>query len=146
MQLSAHFSLEEFITSETAAAHGIDNTPSAEIIEALKDTATRLEAIRAALGQPMHINSGYRCEELNKAVGGVPDSAHLTGHAVDFVAPSFGNPDGIIQQLLLFPNLEFDQIIIECHAWVHISFAPAMRRQIMTAHMTEGGMSYATGA
>ena len=146
MQLSAHFSLAEFITSATAASHGIDNTPSIAIIAQLTDTSQRLEAIRAALGQPMHINSGYRCAELNRAVGGVPESAHLSGHAVDFVAPAFGNPDGIVQALIGFPELQFDQLIIECHAWVHISFAPAMRRQILTAHMNEGGMTYAAGA
>ena len=150
MQLSEHFALDEFVNSATAAAHGIDNTPSITIIAQLTDTAQRLETIRASLGTPMRINSGYRCPSLNEAVGGVADSAHLTGHAVDFVSPEYGNPDGIVQALIGFQNLQFDQLIIEHAAlgveWVHISFAPTMRQQVLTGHVTESGAAYTFGA
>lgn len=151
MQLSEHFELSEFIDSQTAREHGIDNDPTDEIIDQLTDTAQRLEAIRVCLNnQPMRINSGYRCEALNRAVGGVSNSAHLTGHAVDFVCPGFGNDDGIIQALIMFPDLEFDQIIIEHSAdgasWIHISFAPPLRKQLLTGHVTESGATYTHGA
>jgi hypothetical protein len=80
---------------------------------------------------------------LNKAVGGAFNSAHLSGYAVDFVCPDFGTPQKIAKHLA--DNLEsFDQIIFE-GTWVHISFAPAERKQLLTAHFGGGRTTYTEG-
>src|SRR4029077_19829076 len=91
MQLSEHFTLAELTYSDTANAQGIDNTPSTAIVDQLSDLCEcTLEGIRDLLGRrPVTITSGYRCPELNAAVGGVSDSAHLYGCAADLVVPEF---------------------------------------------------------
>lgn len=129
MNLSPHFTLEEL----TATSHrGIDNSPSAAVIATLKDTAQHMERVRAILGEPIHVNSGYRCQALNHAVGGSIKSAHLTGHAVDFICPGFGTPPDVCRKLATtYGGIPFDQIIEE-GTWVHISFDPQMRGQLLT--------------
>ncbi len=79
MMLSPHFSLEELTISDYAARHGIDNAPPPAVFETLQRTAQKMETVRRVLGYPIHVTSGFRCAELNKAIGGVPISAHLTG-------------------------------------------------------------------
>ena len=90
-----------------------------------------MEMIRALLGKPINIHSGYRCEALNKAVGGVSNSAHLTGYAVDFTCPEYGSPYKVARDLAGSPSVSFDQLICE-GTWVHISFDPKMRRELLT--------------
>lgn len=128
-QLTQHFSYEELIYSETAARHGIDNTPSEEVIGNLKTLALLLEEIRSALGgKPIHINSGYRCPEVNALLGSKPTSDHCRGLAADFVAPHFGNPHAVVLELLA-SGLPFKQIIREFSdpekggGWTHIAVA-----------------------
>lgn len=137
-QLSPHFSLEEL---SSTSHRELDNTPSPAVVDVLRDTALRMEAVRSLLGDaPIHVNSGYRSPAVNKAVGGVADSAHLTGHACDFIAPSFGDPIDICKHLAA-SALQFDQVIEE-GTWVHISFAQPMRRQLLTK---ASGGGYHTG-
>jgi zinc D-Ala-D-Ala carboxypeptidase len=80
--------------------------------------------VRAALGnKAIHINSWYRCPELNEVVGGVAHSQHVIGEAVDFVCPDFGAPVSICRKLIELKDLiRYDQLIME-GTWVHISFA-----------------------
>lgn len=144
-QLTPHFTLEELTTSSTAARLGIDNTPSAEALHNLTSLAKNLEFVRALMTFPMHIDSAYRCGALNKAVGGVPSSAHVLGHAADFVCPQFGTPLEIVQAIEK-SGIAFDQLIFE-QTWVHISFDPMMRHEVLTAHFGSGGRtSYVPGA
>src|SRR5882672_5064727 len=97
-QLSPNFTLEEMIASQEGARRGIDNTPSPEIIEHLKEACTKLEEVRKVLGnRPILINSGYRSPKLNKAIKGAAKSAHMSGYAVDFICPSFGDPLAVCQ-------------------------------------------------
>lgn len=125
MKLSPHFVLSEFVISSTAQKHGIDNTPNEDIIENLKVTATLLERIRLLLGVPIIINSGYRSLELNKAVGGSLKSDHMSGNAVDIVAPEYGSPAKIAKTLeSMVGTLKIGQLILEGtngRQWVHIS-------------------------
>ena len=87
MQLTKNFTLEELVHSDTANAKGIDNTPTQEIIDNLKELAENvLQPIRDKWGKPLTVNSGYRCKELNKAVGGVSTSQHQKGKAADIEA------------------------------------------------------------
>ena len=72
-----YFKVEELLRSETAERYGIDNTPTDdEIIDNLNYTIQRLDEIREGYGKPIIINSGYRCPELNRKVGGVSSSFH----------------------------------------------------------------------
>lgn len=128
VKLSDHFSLKEATVSETAEAHHLDNTPSEYTIKVMKQTAFCMERVRAALGNlPLHIDSWYRSPEVNKAVGGVEHSQHVTGEAVDFICPEFGAPVSIAKKLVELKDLiRFDQLIME-GTWVHISFAISSR-------------------
>lgn len=132
--LAPHFSLEELTTTDQ---HFLDNTPPAALLPALRNTALRMEAVRGLLGdRPIHVNSGYRSAAVNRAVGGAIDSAHMTGRACDFICPAFGDPLAICK-LLSAAALEFDQLIQE-GAWVHISFDPRMRRDVLTKNPAGG--------
>lgn len=121
--LSQHFSFEEAITSETAARKGIENIPDHNTLVTMYATANKLERVRALLAVPLHINSWFRCVELNSAIGSKNTSQHIKGEAVDFIAPTFGTPFDICKKILEYKDLiNFDQLILE-HTWVHISSA-----------------------
>ncbi len=140
MNLSPHFTLAELTISETAARRGVDNTPSAEVIARLKHTAMGLEAVRIRLGAPVIVSSGYRSQELERALKGkgptwVSNSDHVNGDAADFICPGFGQP-GVVIGALTDSGIEFDQMIEEYGRWVHISFAPRMRMQLLRIDST----------
>jgi len=133
MQLSEHFSIEELTTT---SHRNLDNTPSSEIIEHLKITAAGLESVRKLLFDlPIHINSGYRSTVVNKAVGGSPTSDHPHGWCADFICPQFGTPIDICRKIAE-SSIKFDQLIEE-GTWVHISFSPKMRGEILTKNSTD---------
>jgi putative chitinase len=126
MQLTPHFSLAEL----TVTNQKIDNTPSKEVIEVLRTTAFYMEKVREILGNvAITINSGYRSPDVNRAVGGTSNSSHTYGYAVDFTA--YGHTPLTISNILAKSNLKFDQLIYE-KTWVHISFDPRMRGNILT--------------
>jgi hypothetical protein len=128
-KLSEHFTLDEMILSQTAARKGIDNTPSAEIVANLKVMAATLEEIRALLGAPILISSGYRSPALNKAVGGSKKSAHMLGLAADFTAPGFGTVLQVAKKIAA-SDIAFDQVIYEFGSWVHVGLrVEAPRRE-----------------
>jgi len=126
MQLTPHFSLAELTTTKQK----MDNTPSKEVIEVLRTTAFYMEKVREILGNvAITINSGYRSPDVNRAVGGTSNSSHTYGYAVDFTA--YGHTPLTICNILAKSNLKFDQLIYE-KTWVHISFDPRMRGNILT--------------
>lgn len=126
--LSPHFSLEELVVTQQ---RGLDNTPDSEAFKNLKHTAKRMEQVRSLLGDKVIVvTSGYRSLAVNRAVGGARASAHLHGNAADFVCHGFGTPRQICR-VLAASNLTFDQLIEE-GSWVHISFDPKGRRQMLT--------------
>lgn len=134
MKLSDHFDLEEFTRSDTASAHGIDNSAPAPIVEKLTRLANTLERVRAVLGHPLTITSGYRSPGLNAAVGGVGDSAHLHGLAADFVCPGFGSPREVCRELARHAAaLDFDQLIHEHFGaadWTHFGLRDDVSRHM----------------
>ncbi len=122
MNLTPNFTLEEFISSDTAARHKIDNTPAGDIEDKLRYVASRMEYIRILLdNKPITITSGYRCLALNRLIKSKDNSQHVLGEAVDFKCPSFGTPRQIIQRIIE-SKMSFDQLIQEYDSWVHISF------------------------
>jgi len=126
MQLTPHFSLAELTVTKTK----IDNTPSKEVIEVLRTTAFYMEKVREILGNvAITINSGYRSPDVNRQVGGTSNSSHTFGYAVDFTA--YGHTPLTISNILSKSSLKFDQLIYE-KTWVHISFDPRMRGNILT--------------
>lgn len=126
--LSAHFALEELACT---SHREIDNDPPPDVVAALRHTALQMERVRTLLGnRAISVSSGYRCLLLNRLVGGAPNSAHLSGHAVDFNCYGFGSPRAVCRAISA-SGLAFDQMIEE-GTWVHLSFAPAMRHQILT--------------
>ncbi len=143
MKLSPHFSLDEFTASQTATRRGIDNTPPPAVIETLKRTALGMEGIRAVLGAPIIISSGYRSPVLNRSIGGAAKSQHVTGHAVDFICPGFGSPLEVCRTLVK-SGIAYDQLIYE-GTWVHVSFAEKPRKEALTAHFNVSGVSYTKG-
>lgn len=131
MHLSPHFTLAEFTASQTASRLGIDNAPTPEALANLKRTALGLEGVRVLLGVPIIVSSGYRCLELNGAIGSKDTSQHVKGQAVDFTAPAFGSPRTVMDRII-DSGMEFDQCILEFAnkggGWVHMSFVPGSGR------------------
>jgi putative chitinase len=130
MQLSEHFSLAEFIRSETAARLGNDNKPTPKHLENLKITAAGFEKVRALLGGgSLRITSGYRNPVVNKSVGGTPTSAHPQGFAGDFRHASLTPLE--CARRIRDSDLEFDQLILETSRnVVHLAFGPDKRRMV----------------
>jgi zinc D-Ala-D-Ala carboxypeptidase len=125
VKLSHHFTLAELTRSSVATARGIDNTPPPELLPRLVRTAEMLERIRSTLQCPVIVTSGYRCPELNAAVGSRTTSDHTQGHAADIVAPMFGHPTEVARILApLVSVLGIGQLILEGvggKQWVHVS-------------------------
>lgn len=143
MNLTDHFTLEELTRSSKAERFGINNSVPALILPRLNVLAHGLEDVRALLGFPLHIDSGYRCPALNAAVGGAKDSAHMAGYAADFVCDPFGDALSIVTAIEA-SDIKFDQCIQE-GSWVHISFDPRLRCRVLTAHFSYAGTTYTVG-
>lgn len=144
MQLSPHFSLAEATRSATADAHELHNNPNDEQLANMLHTAFQMENVRRILGDnPIHVNSWFRSAEVNAAVGGVPNSAHAKGFAVDFTCDGYGDPLQVCRAIVA-TALPFDQLIYEYDTWVHIAFCncPRPRRQVLTKRT---GKNYMVG-
>lgn len=145
MQLSQNFTLAEFTRSAAALRLGIANVPSDETVDNLRVLCSNvLQPLRDHLRIPVNITSGYRCPALNRAVGGVANSQHLSGQAADLRIPRLpgsGKPDLTAARLwmdFIEHSLTFDQLILEhSHAgsyWIHVSCRPDPannRRQVI---------------
>lgn len=125
--LSEHFSLEELTITQVRA----DNAPPPEVVDHLHVTARGLEQVRALLGHPININSGYRSPYVNERVGGSPTSDHPHGWCADFICPEFGTPLDICRAIVADESIIFDQLLQE-GTWVHISFSPRSRMDVRT--------------
>jgi len=128
MNLSTHFTLDEMTVSQEAARRGIDNTPSLEIVDNLRWTASLLEEVRELLGVSIIVTSGYRSPKANAAIGGAKNSQHVRGFAADIIAPDFGDPYQVAKAISE-SSIRYDQLINEFGRWVHISVSEAPRRQ-----------------
>jgi len=127
IRLSANFTLNEMVRSNTATAKGINNKPSIQhIVNATAHAALILQPLRIRVGKPVMITSWYRCPELNAAVGGSKTSTHMTGAATDIRIAGM-TPEQIIDVAKEL-NLPTDQIINEGFyrgqewiSWTHIA-------------------------
>jgi len=132
-RLSHHFTLAGLTRSDTARRRGIDNQPPLALIPNLRLLARGLDEVRRLLGHRLRISSGYRCPELNAAVGGARTSQHCEGLAADFECPAFGTPLEIVAAIQRSPVV-FDQCILEFGRWVHVSFSRTPRRRVLTIY------------
>ena len=142
-KLSEHFTLGEM----TASSHKeVYNIPSHEAIANLTNLCKWLEVLRLRAGTPIRINSGYRSPQLNRAIGGVANSNHLTGCAVDIRVE---NMEQLIRYAAILLDIsndtkqDFDELLIErrsasplgssknrCGAiWLHFAVRPSNNRR-----------------
>jgi hypothetical protein len=149
MKLSKHLDLSEVIRSDSAKRNGISNMPTGEHIANFMLLAEKIfEPIREHFGVPIHISSGYRSKELNAKIGGSATSQHCKGQAVDI---DMDNSTNGVTNADVFnyikDNLPFDQLIWEfgnednCD-WVHVSYVPNGRKQILKAFKMNGATKY----
>jgi hypothetical protein len=146
MKISEHLELAELIRSESAKRLGISNMPTPEHIENLRQLAENIfEPIREHFKSPIYISSGYRSQALNAAIDGSMNSQHSRGMAIDI------DMDGTsIKNSAIFEyakTLPFDQLIWEFGTkenpdWVHISYSPLNRKQILYATKSYGKTIY----
>ena len=143
-RLSAHFSLREFeksamaerLLKETGNPAYKNLMTSNCIANAILLCDKVLEPVREHVGAEVYISSGYRCFELNRAVGGAPSSQHMYGQAADIYIKA---PNMKLYDLYLWmvDNLSFDQLIWEVRPnskWIHVSYKneKANRQQVFT--------------
>ena len=163
MQLSKHFPLEDALFSQTATREGILNIPSPEQLRCMTVAAAGMELVRGMLDdKPCHVTSWLRVEELERIITRkdfaawcirhgfksqkegwkvyFPRKAHPQGYAIDFVCRDFGTPSQVVDRIRS-SKIRYDQLIME-QDWVHISFAPALRMQVMTATFVDGTPTY----
>lgn len=121
---SEFFTLAELTRSDTAARHKIDNSPSTAIVANLQYGVDMvLDPLRRLYGQPIRINSGFRCSQLNKLVGGVPNSWHQLGNAADIHISSAEEAKILFSNLQKLPSV--DTVLFE-HSktaqWLHVQW------------------------
>ena len=144
MNISDHISLKEAIRSNTAKRLGIDNMPDNDTLVTMQITAQHLfEPLRNHFNEPIYISSFYRCEELNKAIGGSASSQHCKGEAIDIddVYSKVTNADFFNY---IKDRLEFDQLIWEFGDdenpdWVHVSYNLGRNRMRILKAIKENG-------
>lgn len=148
MKLSDHFTLEEMVRSQIASRKGFDNTPTTkQIANGRRLCVLLLEPARASLcflaGKEvkMHTDSGFRSAEVNKAVGGSDTSKHLEFLAADEVPllPEDISLLDAFNHLRQDPTVPYDQLILECNAWIHFGMAKQGRKPRRQAKIATGG-------
>jgi putative chitinase len=159
-----NFSISEMSECSLAERMGMDNTPTIVVLENLSATVTGLERIRVLLGYPIHVNSGYRCEALEKVLCQSDYSTwcsrncyaincdswkhyfaskdHPRGYAADFTCAQYGSPVDIVR-VIQSSAVKFDVCILE-GSWVHISFAPKMRCEVRVKEFDQFGVTVTT--
>ena len=151
MNLTANFTLEELVKSETALRHDMDNTPGEAEIENLKRLCEQvLQPVREHFKTGVKVNSGFRHPEVNAKVGGSKTSDHCKGQAADIEIPGIPNADLAVW---ITENLDFTQVILELYTpgvpdsgWVHVSYDPAnLKKQVLTATKQNGKTVYLPG-
>ena len=133
MKTPKYFTFLEMIKSSTADKNNIDNNPTnPEIIDNINYTMERLDEIREKYGKPIIITSGYRCQELNKKVGGKSNSFHLKGLAADLKY-------SVELWTFLTQHAKFDKLILETSKsakWIHCQFSKENERnQILSLNV-----------
>tara|TARA_B110000977_G_scaffold16099_1_gene19711 strand:+ start:2768 stop:3223 length:456 start_codon:yes stop_codon:yes gene_type:complete len=142
MKLSKNFTRQEIERSNTAKRLGISNEMSEKhLANMVKLLDKIIQPLRESLG-PIRISSGYRGQDLNRAIGGSRKSQHCKGQALDIQFWQDGKMmNELIYEYILDSNIEFDQMINEFDfSWIHISLVGVdNRNQVLEAYKDEDG-------
>lgn len=150
MQISKNFSLEEMYASATAKAKKIDNKPNATEIESLKKLVLDiLQPVRTRYGKAITVTCGFRCEKLNKAVGGSVTSQHKLAQAADIKASAGYNRElfWVIYDMIKSGEIKVGQLIWEFGndkepGWIHVSLPYSKVNNILQAKKVNGITKY----
>ena len=148
-KISKHVSWKEGTYSRTGDRLGLDNTPNEEQLKCMKEVAENLfEPLREWVGGPIKINSFFRGEPVNKAIGGSTRSQHMKGQAID-IDDTFGHKTNAEMYHYIKDNLDFDQMIWEFGTdknpnWLHISWVSHRpnRKKLTIAKKINGRTKY----
>ena len=148
-KISKHITYKEATRSVTALRLGIENVPNDYELQNMELVAEKVfEPLRKAVNGPIKINSFFRCEELNKAIGGSSKSQHCQGRAID-IDDVYGYVSNSYMYYYIKDNLDFDQIIWEFGTdtepdWVHVSYvdSDSNRKRCLLAYKEEGKTKY----
>ena len=147
--ISKHVSYKEGVYSRTAVRKGIDNDPNDEQLANMELVAEEVfEPLRAYVNGPVKINSFFRCQKLNKAIGGSSKSQHCKGQAID-IDDTFGYKTNAEMYEFIKEHLNFDQMIWEFGDdnnpdWVHVSYVSkeSNRNRCLKAYREDGKTKY----
>ena len=148
-RISKHITYKEATRSVTALRLGIENKPSEYELQNMELIAEKVfEPLREAVNGPIKINSFYRSEELNKAIGGSSRSQHCQGRAID-IDDVYGYVSNAYMYYYIKDNLDFDQLIWEFGTdtnpeWVHVSYVDgdSNRKRCLLAYKEDGKTKY----
>lgn len=121
------FTIGELLHSETAIAQKINNYKTTQEIEENLDAliVNVLDPIRREFGAPIRVDSGFRCEALNKAVKGATNSQHMRGQAADLMVCSGGKKE-LTRLYNIIKEKDVDQLLFEYDSkgsfWIHVSY------------------------
>lgn len=129
-KLSKYLTVADFIKSDTATLHKIDNRLPKSLLENAKLTAAAYDRIYEAFNGNVKFNSGYRCEKLNDKVGGSSKSQHKHAQAFDVKGKNGVTNDSIFQWIK--KNMQFNQLIREYGTisepkWIHFGIGTKMQ-------------------
>ena len=149
VRISKHISYKEATRSATALRLGIENIPNEYQLQNMEMVAKKVfEPLREAIDAPIKINSFFRCEELNKAIGGSSKSQHCQGRAID-IDDIYGHVSNAFMYYYIKDNLDFDQLIWEFGTndspdWVHVSYVDedSNRKRCLKAYRENGKTKY----
>ena len=149
MRISKHISYKEAVHSNTAKRRGIENKPNDDQLYNMAKVAHNIfEPLRLYVGGAIKINSFFRSEELNKAIGGSSKSQHCQGCAID-IDDIYGHKSNYQMFQYIRENLDFDQLIYEFGDadnpdWVHVSYVSSKenRNRVLRAVKNNGKTSY----
>jgi zinc D-Ala-D-Ala carboxypeptidase len=147
-RLSPHFTVAELTTTSQRGRDGklLENVPDAEALHYLRKLAlVLLEPIRDLLECPIRVNSGFRCEAVERRVSGKAFGQHMLGQAADIV-PLAKMPLGVAYRGIFESPLPYDQLLLERVGgaeWIHVSCAPDNRMPRRQALITTDGRNWA---
>ena len=147
--ISKHVSYHEGTYSRTGERRDLDNTPNEDQLKCMKEVAENLfEPLREWVGGPIKINSFFRGEPVNTAIGGSTRSQHMKGQAID-IDDTFGHKTNAEMYYYIKDNLDFDQMIWEFGDdenpnWLHISWVSHRpnRKKLTIAKKVDGKTKY----
>ena len=148
-KISKHITYKEGTRSVTALRLGIENVPNDYELQNMELIAEKVfEPLRQAVNGPIKINSFFRCEELNKTIGGSSRSQHCQGRAID-IDDVYGYVSNSYMYYYIKDNLDFDQLIWEFGTdtepdWVHVSYvdSDSNRKRCLLAYKEDGKTKY----